>query len=162
MRARGADRAWVEHATATLGRAGFRRGGARSAVVELLGRQACALTARDIDDALRAEGRSVGRASVYRALEQLDELGLVSRLEVGQGMARYEPVHPSGDHHHHLVCDRCGAITPFEDPRLERAIGQLAGRVAFDVHDHEVVLRGVCGACRDRAARATGGARRDG
>lgn len=143
------DTGWIEHATATLARAGFRRGGARSAVVELLGRQSCAVTARDIDDALRAAGRSVGRASVYRALEQLDELGLVTRLEVGQGVARYEPAHPSGDHHHHLVCDRCGAIAPFEDRALERAITRLAGRLAFDVDDHEVVLRGACRACRD-------------
>ena len=68
----------------TLAGAGYRRGGARTAVVEMLGRQTCAVSARDIDDALRDEGRVVGRASVYRTLETLAELKLVQRLDLGQ------------------------------------------------------------------------------
>jgi Fur family ferric uptake transcriptional regulator len=139
---------WVEHAQERLARSGYRRGGARRAVIELLGRQECALTAHEIDDRLRAGGRAVGRASVYRALEQLTELHLVARLEVGQDAARYEPVHPSGEHHHHLVCDRCGRITPFEDRGLETAIDRLSRRVRFDVGDHDVVLHGACERCR--------------
>jgi len=139
---------WAEHARAALGRAGFRRGGARTAVVEMLARQSCALSARELDERLRAEGHAVGRASIYRALEQLDELGLVTRVEFGQGVARFEPRHPSGDHHHHLVCDRCGAVRPFEDGGLERSIARLADRVAFDVSRHDVVLRGACRDCR--------------
>lgn len=139
---------WIEHAQERLAQAGFRRGGARRAVIDLLGRQACALTAHEIDERLRTEGRAVGRASVYRALEQLTELRLVARLEVGQDAARYEAVHPSGEHHHHLVCDRCGRITPFEDRGLETAIDRLSRRVRFDVGDHEVVLHGACEKCR--------------
>jgi Fur family ferric uptake transcriptional regulator len=139
---------WIEHAQGRLAQAGFRRGGARRAVIDLLARQACALTALEIDERLRSEGRAVGRASVYRALEQLTELHLVARLEVGQDAARYEPVHASGEHHHHLVCDRCGRITPFEDQALETAIDRLSTRVRFDVGDHDVVLHGVCEKCR--------------
>ena len=139
---------WIEHAQDRLTQAGFRRGGARRAVIELLGAQTCALTAQEIDERLRTKGRAVGRASVYRALEQLTELHLVARLEVGQDAARYEPVHPSGDHHHHLVCDRCGRITPFEDRALETAIDGLSRRVRFDVGEHDVVLHGVCDKCR--------------
>ncbi|MGI8578970.1 MAG: Fur family transcriptional regulator [Solirubrobacteraceae bacterium] len=138
---------WTEHAFDALEQAGYRRGGARRAVVELLGRQSCAVTAIDIDAALRAGGQTVARASVYRTLEQLAELGLIQRLEVGQGTARYEPVNPSGEHHHHLVCDRCGDVVPFEDRELEKAIARLSRRVAFKVDDHEVVLHGACGAC---------------
>src|SRR4030081_79127 len=123
---------WIEHAQDRLARSGYRRGGARRAVIELLGRQKCALTAHEIDERLRAEGRSVGRASVYRALEQLTDLHLVARLEVGQDAARYEPVHPSGAPHPHLVCDTCGRITPFEDSALETAIDRLSRRVRFD------------------------------
>ena len=139
---------WIEHAQDRLTQAGFRRGGARRAVIELLGAQTCALTAQEIDERLRTKGRAVGRASVYRALEQLTELHLVARLEVGQDAARYEPVHPSGEHHHHLVCDRCGRITPFEDRALETAIDGLSRRVRFDVGKHDVVLHGVCDKCR--------------
>jgi Fur family ferric uptake transcriptional regulator len=144
---RAAHPGWAEHALAALADAGYRSGGARRAVVELLGRQRCAVSAQDIDDALRAEGRTVGRASVYRVLEQLDALRLVARIDVGQGTARYEPLLPTGEHHHHLVCDTCGRVTPFEDEALERAIKRLSGRVKFEVSEHDVLLHGSCARC---------------
>jgi Fur family ferric uptake transcriptional regulator len=139
---------WREHTLATLAEAGYRRGGARNAVVELLDRQECALTAQEIDDRLRARGRSVGRASVYRILELLTELRLVQRIDVGQGVARYERQLPGGDHHHHLVCDSCGQIEPFEDPALEQAIERVSRKLSFAVDDHDVVLHGACSDCR--------------
>jgi Fur family transcriptional regulator, ferric uptake regulator len=141
------DSAWVEHALVALGDAGYHRGGARLAVIELLARQDCAMTAIEIDDQLRATGQGIGRASVYRTLEQLEELKLVQRLEMGRGMASYERIEPSGEHHHHVVCENCGRVEPFEDRGLERAIGRLEDRVGFEVSEHEVVLRGRCPRC---------------
>jgi Fur family transcriptional regulator, ferric uptake regulator len=138
---------WTEHALTQLEDAGYRKGGARRAVVEHLGTQACAVSALDVETALRGSGRTVGRASVYRVLEQLEALRLVSRLEVGDGITRYEPSHPSGEHHHHLVCDSCGAVTPFEDPELEKAVERVASRMPFAVAEHDIVLHGQCGAC---------------
>ena len=139
---------WSEHADRRLAEAGFRRGGARAAVIGLLDRQACALSAYDIEDALRADGRGVARASVYRVIEELVGLGLVTRVEVGQGVARYEPARGGHEHHHHMVCDTCGDVFPFADEELERTIGRLAGRVAFDVAEHDIVLHGSCAGCR--------------
>ena len=139
---------WAAHATQRLAAAGFRRGGARSAVIDLLDRQACALTVQDIEVALRDGGRAVGRASVYRVLDEMVGLGLVMRVEVGQGVARYEPARPGGDHHHHMVCDACGKVLPFEDPALERAVSRISGGRGFEVREHEVVLHGACGTCR--------------
>jgi Fur family ferric uptake transcriptional regulator len=138
---------WTEHALRRLEEAGYRKGGARRAVVEHLGSQPCAVSALDVETALRATGRSVGRASVYRVLEQLAALRLVSRLEVGDGTARYEVAHPGGEHHHHLVCDSCGRVTPFEDPELEEAVERAASRVPFSVGEHDIVLHGHCGSC---------------
>ena len=77
---------WAEHADRRLTEAGFRRGGARAAVIALLDRQACALSAYEIEDALRGDGRGVARASVYRVLDELVGLALVTRVEVGQGI----------------------------------------------------------------------------
>ena len=140
---------WADHALSKLSDAGYRRGGARTAVVEMLGRQTCAVSARDIDDSLRGEGKAIGRASVYRTLETLAELKLVQRLDLGSGEKRYEPHRPGGEHHHHLVCDHCGNVQPFEDPELERALERLSGRVDYAVEEHDVVLHGACGDCRD-------------
>jgi Fur family ferric uptake transcriptional regulator len=143
------DRTWAEHAHAALQAAGLRRGGARSAVVEALARHNCAVTALELDDELR---KGIGtqppaRASVYRALEQLEQLGLVQRLEVARGTAGYERVQPSGHHHHHAICRECGRMVPFEDAGLERALDSLSARMRFEVSDHDVVLRGLCDRC---------------
>jgi Fur family ferric uptake transcriptional regulator len=139
---------WTETTLAVLRAGGYRSGGARRTVVELLGRQDCCLTAQEIFDRLRAEGRSVGIASVYRVLDLLGEKGLVQRIDVGVGTARYEPVLPSGEHHHHLVCDDCGKVEAFADPELERVINRVEGRTGYSVAGHDVVLRGACTDCR--------------
>jgi Fur family transcriptional regulator, ferric uptake regulator len=138
---------WIERAEATLADAGHRRGAARRALLELLERQECALSAQEIEDSLRAGGRRVSRASVYRVLEELEDLRLVQRVETGQAMARYERVCTREEHHHHLVCEGCGAVMPFSDPALERAITRLCERVPLRVSEHEIVLRGSCNQC---------------
>jgi Fur family transcriptional regulator, ferric uptake regulator len=141
------DTAWSEHALATLGEAGYRRGGARTAVVEALAGHSCAVTALELEDELRRRNVRVGRASVYRALELLEELRLVQRFEAARGIASYERVDPSGHHHHHAICRRCGRVEPFEDRDLERAIGQVSEQVPFQIAEHDVVLRGLCQRC---------------
>jgi Fur family ferric uptake transcriptional regulator len=138
---------WAEHAMQELQQAGYRQGEARKAVVELLAKQDCALSAQQIEDRLHSRDRAVGRASVYRALEQLERLRLVQRVDIGTGTASYEPLRPTGEHHHHLVCDSCGTLVPFEDPRLEQAINRVSRNASFKVSDHDVTLRGLCRSC---------------
>jgi Fur family ferric uptake transcriptional regulator len=143
---------WREHTEEALREAGFRGGGARTAVLDLLSRQDCCASAQEIHDGLRGSGRAVGIASVYRVLEVLSELRLVQRVDVGDGIARFEPASPGGDHHHHVVCDDCGKVEPFTDPSLELAIARASGRLGYSVDAHEVVLRGECDDCRTASA----------
>jgi Fur family ferric uptake transcriptional regulator len=146
--ARAADApTWSDHAHEVLARAGLRRGGARERIIELLATEPCALSAVEIEDSLRARGERIGRASVYRVLELLVEHGLVERVTVGQGLARFERALASGEHHHHLVCERCGRLVAFADPGLERAIHRVSERLGVRVDAHEVVLRGACEDC---------------
>jgi Fur family transcriptional regulator, ferric uptake regulator len=145
-----ADSRWVEHALGRMQAAGLRRGGARTAVVEALAGHDCAVTALELDDELRAHKPAPGRASIYRALEQLEQLGLVQRIEVCRGTAGYERVDPGGEHHHHAICRECGRMIPFEDARLERAIAGVGERMGFDAAEHEVVIRGRCERCSSR------------
>jgi Fur family transcriptional regulator, ferric uptake regulator len=139
---------WGAQAQTTLKRAGYSRGGAREAVIDYLDRQQCARSAQEIHGALRRSRRGVSIASVYRALEVLQDLRLVQRVEVGQAEALYEPMHSSGEHHHHVVCENCARIVPFEDPALERAITRLSRQIDFDIDAHDVVLHGRCPRCR--------------
>jgi Fur family ferric uptake transcriptional regulator len=138
---------WQEHATATLRAAGYRPGGARASVIEALAREDCCLPVQSIYDEVRRRRPGVGIASVYRALETLTSLGLVHRVDLRSGGARYEPAEPSGDHHHHLVCDDCGKVEAFSDDRLEDAIQDVSRGASFRIDEHDVVLRGRCAAC---------------
>jgi Fur family transcriptional regulator, ferric uptake regulator len=144
-------RTWVDGALARMRSESGRSGGARRVVVEFLGAQDCCLSAQEVHDGVRAAGSRIGIASVYRALDGLDELGLVQRVDLGDGISRYERADPRGDHHHHLVCDDCGKVEPFEDSALEAAIAGVAGGRGYEVAAHDVVLRGACGDCRDPA-----------
>jgi len=134
---------WAEQASKRLDEAGYRSGGARRQVVELLATEGCALTALEMDRRL-----SAGRASIYRTLEQLEQLHLVQRIDIGGEAAGYERLDP-GEHHHHLVCEQCGVLAPFEDRALERAIEAISRDADFDVATHDVVLRGRCPRCRE-------------
>jgi Fur family ferric uptake transcriptional regulator len=142
------DMTWTEDALARLREASGRRGEARRVVVELVGEQECCLSAQEIHERAHARGARVGIASVYRALEGMDELGLVQRIDLGDGISRFEPVHAGGEHHHHIVCDDCGKVEPFEDPTLESAIERVANGRGYAVAAHDVVLRGACEDCR--------------
>lgn len=134
---------WTGYAFEVLSEAGYRSGGARRKVVELFGEQDCAITALELDGRLDR----VGRASVYRAIDQLEALGLIQKIDVGGDSAAYERIDPTGHHHHHLVCDSCGRVIPFEDPDLERAIHSISTRDHFRVESHEITLRGICSDC---------------
>jgi Fur family transcriptional regulator, ferric uptake regulator len=135
--------AWEDAALAS----GRQRGRARGAVIELLARQSCCLTAQEIFDRLRSAGSAVGLASVYRTLDQLSKDGLVQKVELGDGTTRYEPAEQGGHHHHHVVCDTCGKVEAFEDDRLEQALRRVERQTGYAVAAHDVVLRGSCGDC---------------
>ena len=141
---------WARSATGAFRHGRHRGGKARRAVIDFLARQDCCSSATEIFDGLRAEGIGVGLASVYRALDQLSKLRLVQRLDFGDA-ARYEPMLPSGDHHHHVICDDCGKVEPFSDSPLELALGRLGGQLGYELEGHDVVLRGSCADCREAA-----------
>ena len=139
---------WSTYAKQRLAGDGYRSGGGRNLVIELLDGETCALSAQEIEDALRSGERKVGRATIYRVLDELAGLGLVARVEIGDGITRYESLFPDGaEHHHHLVCDHCGKLIPFVDEELERAIRRIARRESFEVADHDVTLHGACADC---------------
>ncbi|MGH3008407.1 MAG: Fur family transcriptional regulator [Gaiellaceae bacterium] len=147
------SQAWAEQTLASLRTKGRRDGGARRAVIELLGRQSCCLTAQEIFDQLRTGDRQIGIASIYRTLDQLSRDGYLQRIETGSGTTRFEPLHADGEHHHHLVCNDCGKVEAFADDALEKALHAVERKTGYNVAGHDVVLHGVCDDCIPSAAK---------
>ena len=139
---------WPELALERLRAGSGRSGGARRLVVDFVSRQDCCLSVQEIHERVRAEGARVGIASVYRAVEGLVEAGLAQRIDLGDGIARFERADPKGDHHHHLVCDDCGKVEAFKDAGLEADLERVAGARGYAIAAHDVVVRGACEACR--------------
>jgi Fur family ferric uptake transcriptional regulator len=140
---------WEDRTIETLRASGHRTGAARHAVVSVLARGDCCRTVPEIAAELRAEGREVGIASVYRVVDLLAEQNLVQKLDLGHGRAHYERVELSDDHHHHLVCNECGRVEPFADDELEAALRRVERDTGFAVASHDVLLRGACDDCRE-------------
>lgn len=111
-----------------------------------------------VDDHLKAEDiymyakkiePEIGLATVYRTLELLDRLGIIHRLEYGDGQSRYELGHNSEEHyHHHLICLDCGDISEFKYDLLEKLEEQIASERDFEIIDHNLRFFGYCSKCR--------------
>lgn len=92
---------------------------------------------------IRGRCPGVGLVTVYRALELLSGLGLVRRLDLGDG-PRYELAE---DHHHHLICEGCGRVSEFEKCPLNLAqLPQVES--GFEVRAHSLEVYGTCAACK--------------
>jgi Fe2+ or Zn2+ uptake regulation protein len=101
------------------------------------------------DVALQVPGLS--RATVYRTLETLVELGLAVRIAHPGWEVRYDP---RVDLHHHLVCDRCGTVADHDSGELDHLpLPRKAG--GFHASGYTVQFRGLCLRCREPAANST-------
>ena len=90
----------------------------------------------------------VGYATVYRTLKLLKECGLAEERHFADGQARFENV--EGEHHHdHLICERCGRIIEFVQPRIEELQEELAQRYGFVATTHKMEIYGICKECRE-------------
>jgi len=132
---------WLAEAERRMRGAGLRSGQTRRAVMELLAsRGQCLMSVQDVIDAIAERGAG-SRASAYRVLDDLYELGLLHRMDSGDGLARFEIAEPDR-HHHHAINEQTGEITAFSDPVLEASIEAIAQRLGLQLTRHDVILRG--------------------
>jgi Fur family ferric uptake transcriptional regulator len=103
------------------------------------------VTAEDVTAAVQAEHPDVHLSTIYRTLDSLERLGVVNRVNLGHGGAVYHLV----DHaHHHLVCERCGAVTEVPDDVFDPLAGALAAGYGFVVSPHRFAVTGRCRDCQ--------------
>jgi len=131
-----------------LDRAGYRMTAPRRSVAALIADQDGHFTAAELVAAARARRVGVGRATVFRTLEVLEELGAVERLDLPSGEHAYVGCEPS--HHHHVVCSRCGRTSEIEDAGLRAVMRDVARQTGYRVDEHRLELFGLCPTCLAR------------
>lgn len=109
------------------------------------------LSADEVYTHLKAMYPNNGIATVYRTLDLLVELGVLKKLEFGDGRSRFEMTDPDDiHHHHHLICSRCGEVTEFQDDLMESLEAVIFKKTGFRVDDHIVKFYGICQRCREQ------------
>ncbi|MUT67537.1 Fur family transcriptional regulator [Paenibacillus sp. NEAU-GSW1] len=91
----------------------------------------------------------IGLATVYRTLELLSELHIVTKVNFGDGVARYDL--RSADqphHHHHLICTQCGNVEEIKEDWLLPLENRVLSEFGFTVLDHRLDFQGVCRECK--------------
>ena len=100
-----------------------------------------------IDELFQATRSSLGSAdysSVFRALSVLEKQGVVDKIDLGDGRARFEL---REDHHEHIRCERCGRVEEVPGCVLDDATAQVHNLTGFKVTSHRVVFGGLCRNC---------------
>jgi Fe2+ or Zn2+ uptake regulation protein len=139
----------VANSTAIVGaleEAGYRLTGPRRAVAELIGGRRGHFTADELLAESRRRRLGVTRATVFRSLDVLADLGLVERLDLPSGEHAF--VACEAAHHHHIVCSTCGRSTEVDDNGLEAVAAAIARETGYEVETHRLELFGRCPSCR--------------
>jgi Fur family transcriptional regulator, ferric uptake regulator len=133
--------------------AGYRLTEPRRALADLILGHGGHFTASDLAAAARDRRIGVSRATLFRALEVMVELGVVERLDLPSGDHAYVPCATA--HHHHVVCSRCGRTTDVDDVGINEAVREIARMTGYRIDTHRLELFGLCRPCQsivDRGA----------
>lgn len=125
---------------------GYRVTPSRRAVIAAVLQQSEHFT---VDDLLSCRG--AGRATVFRTIRLLTEIGAVCRVLLEDGSLHYR-VSERGKHHHHLVCSDCGAVQELDQCAIDGVVRELTGGTGFEIEGHWLELYGKCSTCRSKAA----------
>lgn len=123
----------------------------RRAIIDALAEADKYLSAEEIYHKIHADEPGIGLATVYRTLVLLNKLGIVTKLEIGEGKARYELAET--EHHHLIVCERCFKVVKYSDFTTQEkdSFAELEKLVEktyhFAITRHVVQYYGTCPEC---------------
>jgi Fur family ferric uptake transcriptional regulator len=113
------------------------------------------MSAKEIHASLYSLYPGIGLTTVYRTLELLHRLGFVQKTSARDGQSRYElRSRDQKDHHHHLICTKCGRIIDYRDfvreelELVRKTEDALAKKHNFHIQDHNIEFLGLCEKCR--------------
>jgi Fe2+ or Zn2+ uptake regulation protein len=126
--------------------AGYRVTAARRAVANLISDHDGHFTAAELELIVRERRLGISRATLFRALELLAELQLLERVDLPGGEHAYVKCAP--EHHHHIICSRCGRTADVADRGLADAVTEISRRSGYRIDSHRLELFGLCPHCQ--------------
>ena len=135
--------------TDELSHQGYRMTPQRLMIVAVVENSRNHISADEIYSQVVAKYPNVNVSTVYRTLELLEQLGLVTKTDLGGGRVMYHPVEKG--HHHHLVCKECGAIIDLDESVLVSLKESLLRQYQFIADLRHLAVFGVCRNCQSGA-----------
>jgi len=120
----------------------------RVIVAEALAAARRALSAQELYERIKPAHPTLGRATVYRALEAQVQDGMASRFERDGHVSAY--IACDAEHHHHLVCTRCQRVEDLDEMVVAPLLASVGRRHDFQVDHAALDFYGLCGSCRKR------------
>ncbi len=120
---------------------GYRSTAPRRAIVRVLSGKQEGFTAEEIVNELPG----VGRATIFRTLKLLMEIGVVCRLNLREGDPKYSL--SSVEHHHHTICVSCGNVGEFQAATVERLMRGMEEDIPGQIVGHRIELYVTCDGC---------------
>jgi Fur family ferric uptake transcriptional regulator len=137
----------VEEILTTIRESGGRVTTAKRALLEVLARTENHLTADDLTTIIQSSAPDVSPSTIYRNLEELEELGVVVHTHFGRSAAVY---HLAGPDHGHLTCEQCGGTFEVPSAMFEEIARAAKRDFDFDVDRHHLAISGFCSYCQSR------------
>ena len=140
--------AWQEQSFDILRTHGKRVTGQRRLVLEIVADSEGHLDAGEIYRRARARDPRISLSTVYRNLNLLQELGIISELHLDEEHHHYEVKEET--EHYHLICSRCDSVVEFDSPLAETLVSQVGAKEGFSIERVHIDLVGMCHECRSR------------
>lgn len=142
----------IEKLKGNLKEKGYKLTPQRRAIVDnIIKNEGSHLTTEELYDFVKEECPEIGLATVYRTVQLLEDLGVVSKLDLNDGCYRYELVHEAENHHHHhLICSNCGKVIEVQGDLLEVLEHEIESKYDFKIKNHSVKFYGICNECKNK------------
>jgi len=138
----------LEHSKGIVGKLaerGYRLTPQRVMILSAIEESDSHISAEEIHARIVARYPNVNISTVYRTLELLKRLGLVTETDLGEGRVRYHPAEKG--HHHHLVCQECGAVIDLDESLLTPLKTALLREYRFNADLQHLAILGRCVNC---------------
>ena len=136
----------IEHHKTRLRNAGYKLTNARITVLEVIQNLGGHVTSAEVLDAVDHVDETIGRASVFRTLDLLTQLGIIRPTYIETSQTPTYVMLPGG-HHHHVICTNCNRVIEFDDCGLGELEQKLQARLGITITGHLLEFYGLCEKC---------------